>query len=179
MSSENIQLLVEKAKNGDKEAFGELYGLYSLEMYKFALWYLSDRFLAEDAVSEAAMNAFISIKKLRKPEKFKSWLFTILLRCCQRQLSHIIGMRSVVEADSLNEKTDYFSVEESVEIKNALYQLSAEDREILLLSALGNLTSKEIGEMLSMPPGTVRSKLSRATDRLYDILSERSVKNGK
>lgn len=177
MSSDNIQLLVKKAKDGDKEAFGDLYELYSLEMYKFALWYLSDKFSAEDAVSEAAMNAFSSIKKLKKPEKFKSWLFTILLRCCQRQLSQIISMRLAVDVDSIDGIAEGFSVEESAEIKCAMNRLSSEDREIILLSALGNLTSREIGEMLSIPSGTVRSKLSRATDKLYDILSDRSVKN--
>lgn len=179
MSSDKTKLLVSKAKNGDKEAFGDLYELYSKEMFRFALWYLGDKYCAEDAVSDAAVNAFISIKNVRKPEKFKSWLFTILLRSCQKQLKYVIGMRKTAELETLNEKPQEMSVEESVEIRNALSVLSDEDRQILLLSALGNLTGKEIGEMFSMPQGTVRSKISRATDKLYDVLSERSVTNGK
>lgn len=179
MSSENIHLLVGKAKNGDKEAFGELYGIYSREMYGFAYWYLGDKYSAEDAVSDAAVNAFISVGKIRDTSKFKGWLFTILLRSCQKQLKNIIGMRQCAEIGEVSVKDENISVEERAELKSALSVLSEEDREILLLSSMGGLTSKEIGRMLSMPSGTVRSKISRATDKLYDLLSERSVRNGK
>lgn len=179
MSSENINELVRRAKNGDKEAFGDLYENYSREMYRFALWYLGDRYFAEDAVSEAAINAFVGIKNVRDTEKFKSWLFTILLRSCQKQLKNIVGMRRGVDINMVQKESENISPEESAEIRTALTLLSDEDREILLLSALGNLSSKEIGQIFSMPSGTVRSKLSRSTDKLYSVLNERSVRNGK
>lgn len=179
MSSEKIRSLVEKARRGDREAFGDLYEEYSREMYSFALWYLGDRYSAEDAVSDTVLNAFVSIKNVKKPEKFKSWLFTVLLRSCRRQLKNIIGMRQMTEIGENEEEVKKISVEERAEILQALSVLSDEDREIFLLSALGNLTGREIGEMFSMPSGTVRSKLSRATDKLYSVLGERSVTDGK
>lgn len=179
MSSEINHLLVIKAKSGDKEAFGDLYARYSREMYSFALWYLGDRYSAEDAVSDAVLNAFLSVKNVKKPEKFKSWLFTVLLRSCQKQLRYVIGMRKTVEIGEMNDESGEMSTEERAELNSALMKISGEDREILLLSALGNLTSTEIGEIKSMPPGTVRSKISRATDKLYAILGEGSLQNGE
>lgn len=179
MSSEKIHSLVNKAKKGDKEAFGDLYEIHSREMFTFARWYLGDVFLAEDAVSDAVLNAYISIKNVREPEKFKSWLFTILLRCCRKNLKNIINLRQSVDITDIQKESAEASPEEKAELKAALEKISEEDREILLLSSLGNLTSVEIGEMLSMAPGTVRSKLSRSTDKLCDLLSERSFINGK
>lgn len=175
MSSENIRDLVEKAKKGDKEAFGDLYEMHSRAMYSFACRYLGDSYLAEDAVSDTAVNAFISIKSLKKNDKFKSWLFTILIRCCKKQLKSVITLRNTLDIDSLSEKSGDSSIELHAEINGALEVLGEEEKEILLFSVLGNLTSKEIGEIMSMPPGTIRSKISRATDKLYIALSERSV----
>lgn len=178
MSSEKIHSLVRKAKSGDREAFGDLYEIYSREMFSFARWYLGDTYFAEDAVSEAAISAFVSVKNLKETDKFKSWLFTILLRKCQKMLKDIIGMRQTSDIEEVNETAKETSPEQRAELKEALSVLGDEDREILLLSSLGNLTSTEIGEMLGIPSGTIRSKLSRATDKLYDVLSERSAKNG-
>lgn len=172
MSSKNINLLVEKAKNGDKEAFGELYEAYSREMYSFAFWYLGDKFHAEDAVSDAFVSAFVSVGNVKKPEKFKSWLFTILLRSCKKQLGGIIRMRNTSEIEEMTENAEKTYLEERAELKAALMSLGEREREIFLLSSLGNLTSKEIGEVFSMPAGTVRSKISRTSDKLYDILKD-------
>lgn len=179
MSSKNIGLLVEKAKNGNKEAFGELYELYSREMYAFAFWYLGDKYFAEDAVSDAFVSAFVSVGNVKNPKKFKSWLFTILLRCCKKQLSGIIRMRQTDELGEIAEEAETSFLEERAELKTALLSLSEKEREIYLMSSLGNLTSKEIGEIFSMPSGTVRSKISRAGDKLYDILKEGSNRNEK
>lgn len=178
MSSENIELLVRNAKNGDRDSFGELYEIFSKEMYSFACWYLGDGTLAEDAVSDAVLNAFLSVKNIKKPEKFKSWLFTILLRSCQKQLKSIISMRQTVDIDTVEKKAEGVTLEEKTELKQALACLSEQEREIFLLSTLGNLTSNEIGSMLSLAPGTVRSKISRTSDKLYDMLGERSAVNG-
>ena len=84
MSSEIIRDLVRKAQNGDVEAFGELYEIYSKDMFRFAWYYTGTEAVAEDCVSEAALAAFQKITELRKTEAFKSWLFKILFNCCKK-----------------------------------------------------------------------------------------------
>ncbi len=85
MSSSLIENLVVQAKNRDAEAFGELYSYYAKDMYRFALYYTGQAYLAEDAVSEAVLNAFQNIEKLQKVGSFKPWLFSILFNCCKRR----------------------------------------------------------------------------------------------
>lgn len=178
MSSTDIRKLVRLSKQGSADAFGELYGIYSKEMYNFAYYYLGDTYCAQDAVSDAVCSAFSSIGALKKDSAFKPWLFKILLRNCQKQLKYIIEQRNASDIQEHSEISsangEDFRV--TVELKEALLQLSEEERQIVLLSVVCSYKSGEIGEMLSMPSGTVRSKLSRATDKLCRIMSEEGSK---
>jgi cytidyltransferase-like protein len=86
MSSKIIDNLVSSAKNGNAEAFGELYEIYSKDMFRFAYYYLGSYATAEDCVSECVCLAFQKIGSLRKSSSFKSWLFKILHNCCNSAL---------------------------------------------------------------------------------------------
>lgn len=172
MSSGEIHNLVKKAKSGDAEAFGELYGMCNRDLFNFACYYLGDRYSAEDAVSDAVCSAFSSIGNLRNEASFKSWMFKILLRSCQKQMKYIIERRStadIEECEPFPGKDNGFI--EKTELKEALSLLNEEEREIILLATVGGYKSREIGEIMSKPAGTVRSKLKRTTDKLYDILN--------
>lgn len=177
MSSTDIRKLVRLSKEGSANAFGELYEIYSRDMYNFAYYYLGDAYRAQDAVSDAVCNAFASVGSLKKDSAFRAWLFTILLRSCQKQLKYIIEQRNISDIEEQGEipsEDNDFRV--TVELKEALLQLSEEERQIVLLSVVCSYKSSEIGEMLSMPSGTVRSKLSRATDKLNVFLGNEGSK---
>lgn len=176
MDPKEIRNLVKSAKSGNVNAFGELYEMYSGEMYAFANYYLGDKYRAEDAVSDAVCSAFSSVRTLKEPNAFKPWIFKILLRACQKQLKHIIRQRETKELTDLSDKVHKDYIDEKIALKQALLTLNNTDRSIVLLSTVGKYNSREIGEMLDMLPSTVRSRLSRATDKLYSFLSEEGEK---
>lgn len=171
MSSEIINNLVIKAKEGNIEAFGILYETYSKDMYKFALYYLGSSALAEDCVSECVLTAFQKIGALKKPTSFKSWLFKILYNCCNKALTEKIKARDTVEYSSLidlcKEDSDQSEI---ISLKNSLEKLTDEERTVVLLSYVAGYTSKEIGKMLNLKDSTVRSKLMRSTEKLRQML---------
>lgn len=177
MSSKEIRNLVKSAKDGSAEAFGELYEKYSGEMFNFACYYLGDKYRAEDAVSDAVCNAFSGINTLKNTNAFKSWIFKILIRSCQKQLKYIVEQRNAKDFETLNESTYFNDFAETTALKQALSILSQEDRSIVLLSVIGKYNSREIGEMLEISPSTVRSKLMRATNKLYAFLNEERSDN--
>ncbi len=72
---ENTVKLVELAKHGNKDAFATLYEQIYKDLYRFALYTLKNPSDAEDVVSEAVIDAYSGIKKLRSNESFKSWIF--------------------------------------------------------------------------------------------------------
>ena len=171
MSSEIINNLVIKAKEGNIEAFGILYETYSKDMYRFALYYLGSPTLAEDCVSECVLSAFQKIGTLKKPASFKSWLFKILYNCCNKALTEKIRARETVELSSLTdlcrEESDQSEI---ISLKSSLEKLTEEEKAIILLTYTAGYTSKEIGKMLHLKDSTVRSKLMRSTEKLRQML---------
>ncbi len=172
--SAQLNELVTLAKNGSAEAFGELYELYYKEMYCYACCVTGSESLAQDAVSDAVLSAFKQIKSLKNAKAFKGWLFKILCAACKRYYVDEQKKKSLVYLDDENgsfaEPMSCESVELSVELKKALEDLSHDEREIVLLSVLGNYKSHEISEILDCPPSTVRSKLKRALKKLRTAL---------
>ena len=172
MSSKITNDLVRKAQKGDADSFGELYGIFKDDMFRFAYYYTGSVSLAEDAVSEAALIAFQKIPQLKKASSFKSWLFKILYNECkaaQKEKALAAKSSELSEHQSLT----YYSgdTNESIALKNALRSLSDEEREIIILYFTCGYTSKEISEITGIKDATVRSKISRTTAKLRTMLS--------
>ena len=173
MSSKIIDNLVSSAKNGSAEAFGELYEIYSKDMFRFAYYYLGSYSLADDCVSECVCLAFQKICELRKASAFKSWLFKILHNCCNNALREKIQAEGNVEYSSLTDLSDdHDDISEKLSLKQALSRLTPEEREIVILHYCQGYTSKEIGEILEMKDATVRSKIMRAGEKMRKFLQK-------
>lgn len=174
--SAQINELVTLAKNGDADAFGELYEIYYKEMYYYACCVTGNESLAQDAVSDAVLSAFRQIGSLRKPSAFKGWLFKILCAACKRYYTENEKKKSVIWLDDENGGFDNVTAAEdlnvSVELQSALQKLSEQEREIVLLSVIGNYKSHEIAEILECPSATVRSKLKRSLEKLRRYMDE-------
>ena len=161
--------LVAAARAGDKEAFGALYAASYTDLYKFSSSLLKNEEDAKDAVSDAVMDAYAGISKLRSEEAFKSWMFQILSAKCKRKLKEYAthGHNSPLEdAEDLTVS----GKEESLEIKSAFESLSDEERTIISMNVFGGYDSGEISKILKMNRNTVRSKQSRALSKLKSLL---------
>lgn len=172
MSSKIIDNLVSSAKNGSAEAFGELYEIYSKDMFRFAYYYLGSYTMAEDCVSECVCLAFQKIGSLRKSSSFKSWLFKILHNCCNSAMREKILSTGNVEYTSLTNLASEEDMGEKLSLKEALAALSGEEREIVILHYCHGYTSKEIGEILEMNDATVRSKIMRSGEKMRKFLDK-------
>lgn len=173
MSSKIIDNLVSSAKNGNAEAFGELYEIYAKDMFRFAYYYLDSVSLAEDCVSECVCIAFQKLSSLRKNSAFKSWLFKILHNCCNSALREKILTTGFVEYSTLTDLPSGDDVgEEKLSLRQALGKLSNEEREIVILHYCHGYTSKEIGEILDMKDATVRSKIMRSGEKMRKFLDK-------
>lgn len=165
-----VQQLVYEAKKGDSIAFSKVYALFSNDLYRFAYYYLGNSYDAEDAVQDALIQAFIHISDLKKAAAFQSWMFKILSNCCKTKLANssknpaplcIDEIAELVADDSNGE-----DIKLSLELKDAIFRLSEEERSIVLMSVIGGYKSFEIAKILDCPPSTIRSKLSRSLAKL-------------
>ena len=78
-------VLIRRARRGDIQAFGVLYGRIYKELYRFALYTMRHKQDAEDVVSETVVAAYEGIDRLKKEESFRSWIFTILANQCKKR----------------------------------------------------------------------------------------------
>lgn len=174
--STQINDLVASAKAGSSEAFGELYELYYKEMYCYACYVTGSEQLAQDAVSDAVLSAFRQIKSLKNEKAFKGWIFKILCASCKRHYTESQKSKDLVYIDdedgAFTEPSNFENIELSVELKSALERLNTEEKEIVLLSVLGNYRSHEIADILGCPSSTVRSKLKRSLKKLRVLLED-------
>ena len=164
--------LVLLSKSGNREAFSKLYEMYKDKLYRYAFYRLENREDAEDAVSDAVYSAFYQIGGLKKAEAFSAWIFRILYCSCNRIIKARINRRNMLDINDMKEKLTY-DMEETIdktELQQALSILKEEEREIVLLSVVSGLNSKEIAKICDLAPGSVRSKLSRSLAKMREYL---------
>lgn len=153
----------------DATAFTELYRSVYKELYRFALCMMKHPQDAEDAVSEAVISAYENVHKLKKDEAFKSWIFTILANVCRKKLKAKERTESELKPEHIGGQTDTGS-DLRADVRNAFFVLSGEEQLVVSLSVFGGYNSKEIGAILNLNANTVRSKRSRALEKMSLIL---------
>ncbi len=154
------------ARNGDTEAFSKLYSLVYKDMYHTAVYNLRNEHDAYDAVSEAVMDAFSSIGRLKNEEAFKSWIMKILFAKIKRKQKEY--MHQDEDIDNLNDGeliSGSFDFE-NFELKEAMNNLDFESKALLTLSVLGGYNSFEIAKIYGMKASSVRSRLMRIKEQL-------------
>ena len=152
------------------ETFAQMYEAVYMDLYRFAVCIMRNRQEAEDAVSEAVVAAYENIGKLRSRDAFKNWIFTILANICRKKIKKASRkMEQSGEAFTLfaSEEPDY---SEMIDVRQAFFIVSDEEQEIVGLSVFAGYNSQEIAQMLRMNPNTVRSKRSRALQKMECIL---------
>ncbi|MFR8238744.1 MAG: RNA polymerase sigma factor [Dorea sp.] len=161
----------------DAKAFAKMYETVYRDLYRFALCTMKNSHDAEDAVSEAVMNAYEHIASLRSEESFRSWIFTILVNVCKKRLKK--QARQTVKEDAAfferEEETELGKSPEyelSMDLKKAFSVLSEEERAVIGLSVFSGYRSEEIGRMLGLKDSTVRSKRKRALRKMEILLKD-------
>lgn len=164
--------LVRQAQEGSKEAFCELYGLYKDRLYRYALYRLGDPDQAEDAVSDCVLAAWRDLGRLRTPSAFGGWIFRILHNICAGMIrKEIAGRENLSRYYEQNQQQESSGPLFSIELAEALAQLSDDERSVVLLSVVSGMTSKEISDITGLTPGAARSKLSRSLSKMRSFLS--------
>ena len=175
MNQEEIIAHVLLAKNGNSASFCKLYELYYKDMYRFAYYILGNQQDAEDVISETVLDAFKGIRNLKKPEKFKSWIFQILSVKCKRQIAIYVSNREHLKADE--DATDNLIQEdqpyaERLDVRKAFSKLNDTEKMIVSLMVFGGYNSKETAKILKSREGTIRSIKSRALTKMSQYLKE-------
>lgn len=169
--------IVERLKQGDRDALGELYAIYGNKALRTAYLICSDRFLAEDVVSEVFICVYKNIGKLKETEHFRGWFFRILgraaVKICKREgrvkPTEDIG---VILDRGGGVRDEYFAAERFKELYGEIERLSPKLRAVIVLYYFNDMSIREIAQSLGLFEGTVKSRLYRAKKELKAGLSE-------
>lgn len=172
--------LVEEAKLGNNEAFEQLIEANKLKMYKVAKSILKNEDDVCDAIQNALMSAYTNLNKLQNNQFFSTWLIRILINKSydianknQRLYTNVTDIDEYNTNDNLKSYDSYDS--ESL-VENVLTKIDDDLKTITVLYYYNDYSVNEIAMILDIPEGTVKSRLSRARSKIYEIIkSEEDV----
>ncbi len=187
MTQEQELKLIRRVQAGDAEAFEKLMLAHEKAVFNLALRMTENREDAEDVSQEAFLKAYRSLSDFRGESKFSVWLYRIVSNVCLdflRRKRRRPSASLTVEDDEGEEvqwdvPDERYTPERLLErkltqeaVRKGLAALPENQRKILLLREIKGLSYEEIGEVLDLDPGTVKSRIFRARKRLCAFLEQ-------
>ena len=157
--------LVERASQGDHEAFGVLIGAHLARLDTAARLILRDPELARDAVQEATLRAWKNLRGLRDPDRFDAWLHRLTVNACLDLARQSTCRVFEVELTPLHDAPvpDTASrVADAMYVERMLAAVDPPQRAVVVLHYYLDLSLPETAAALGIPVGTAKSRLNRA-----------------
>jgi RNA polymerase sigma-70 factor (ECF subfamily) len=170
--------VITRARNGDREAFAEMYDEYVDRVYRYLLYRVRDAADAEDLTSEVFTRAFANIHRYRwQGKSFLAWLYTIARNAVTDRMRRA---RPTVDLENAFGVADQApTAQEHVEardrasaLRRAMTKLTTDQQEVLLLRFMENYSSQEVARVLGKNEGAVRALQFRALGRLRKLLAD-------
>ena len=170
--------LIARAQRGDPSAFEEIVRLYQRRVYGVALRIVRAHDVADDVTQEAFLRAWRSLERFELGRPFGPWVCRIAANLA---VNHVRSPRAREEGlpdGHAETRTNapgplgaLLDAEGATVLEKAMGQLPQEQRAVLVLRVVEELSYAEIAETLGISPGTVMSRLFRARERLAQALS--------
>lgn len=157
--------LMDRARQGDPEAFGVLVGAQLARLDTAARLILRDPDLARDAVQDATLRAWRNLRGLRDPDRFGAWLHRLTVNACLDIARKRSGRAFEVQLQPLHDAPvpDPTSrVADTLYVERMLSAVDPAQRAVVVLHYYLDLTLPETAAALGIPVGTAKSRLNRA-----------------
>jgi RNA polymerase sigma-70 factor (ECF subfamily) len=162
--------LIEGCRRGDAVSHKRLFARYSGKVYGFARRFLGDEQHAEDVTQEVFLRVFRKLVSFRGDARFSTWLFRVTLNSCKNKRRSLERLQRFDPQRFREERADFDGPPERLidgrllqsRIDGALESLTEEQRTVLLLKAVNDLSYRQIGELFGQSENQIRGKLYRA-----------------
>lgn len=165
---EKIIELVRKAKKNDQKSFCELIEIIKNDLYLIAKTRLKNEDDIADVIQDTIIICYKNIKFLRNEESFKSWVIKILINNCNKVYKNLNNKNISIEYNNVSE---FLGVtennDEKLNFQDLIKHLNSEEQLILTLYYYSRYTTKEISRIIKIKENTVKSKISRAKEKIY------------
>lgn len=185
--------LVERFKGGDRRAFDEIVRRYQHRVFTLALRWMGNEQVATEVSQDVFLALYRSLHNFRGDAKLSTWIYRVVVNHCKnRRLyrrrrkmdfheplegdrnSDDDGPKRQIAGDGPAPDAAVHQTDAERMVREALNQLPEEQRAIIVMRDVEDMAYEEIGELLGLPRGTVKSRLHRARAHLARVLA-RSV----
>jgi RNA polymerase sigma-70 factor, ECF subfamily len=187
--------VMERCAMGSEAAFRALVQRYRTRIMNLVCRFINDRDRAEEISQEVFLRVFRNRERYRKSGKFSTWIFTIAVNLTKNEIRSRVRHRGTFSLDAMDEESggqgvsfpdskplpdeDLNASEIGRKVAEALHKIPARYREAVVLRDVEGLSYEEVGQILHIPGGTVRSRINRARlmlkERLKPYLSLEDV----
>ena len=184
-------LLLQYRSGGDRSAFNELVGRYERELFGYLRHYLGDADWAEDVFQQTFLQVHLKCEKFEPGRRVRPWLYTVATHQAidfkRRNKRHRMvsldrraggagddetgGLVELLDSPEQGPVKEAEDLEQADEVRRAVDELPESAREVVLLVYFQGLKYREAAEVLSIPVGTVKSRLHTAINKLSETLT--------
>jgi RNA polymerase sigma factor (sigma-70 family) len=173
-----MQELMERAKDGDEDAFSSLLEPLLVAAFRLAVVMLGDRSEAQDAVQEAATTAWRKLGNVREGAPLDPWFLAITANSCRRRRRlwwrrRSWSLETVPDTDTGPDHAQ--GTADALAMQQALRSLSDDQRLVVVLRYYFDLPLAEVAAITRVPVGTVKSRLHRAIEHLRTEVATQEV----
>lgn len=185
--------LIIKAKEGDQNAQGKLVQLWYKRIYNFGYKFFMDHDLAMEVSQKTFISMCRNMAGLQDTSRFKSWLYKIAVNYCREEARKRKGSRSLSFEVVWNREAEesprwessgqrHDSPERQLHhtelaeiLQQALFELSEEQREVVIMKEYEGLKFREIADVLNISENTAKSRMYYGLDALRKILEKKNL----
>jgi RNA polymerase sigma-70 factor (ECF subfamily) len=195
--------IVLRAKSGSREAFDELYNKYKRPILNYIYRFIGNRAQAEELTQEVFVRAYMNIGRFEPRAKFSSWLYRIASNLSKNFIRHAQYEKRAepLGTESYDGSEEESSLIDNIEdrarrpdetlqtneaqrlVQEAINKLPVHLKDALILCDIDGLSYEEAARIMRCRPMTVGSRLSRAREKLAELLNymkkDEGTKNGK
>lgn len=171
--------MVERMKQGDREAFDSIYEIYQNRILRMAYLIVGNAVDSEDIAQETFVKCFIHCKELKDNSVFKSWLYCILTRTAweydkknKREVPDEEIVKNIEKSNDISSLDIVMDEEQTKVILDAIKQLDIKQRTAVVYYYYNQMSTKEIAKACNCLEGTVKSRLFTARRNLRNSLQE-------
>ncbi len=169
--------LIIKIGNGDKQAFQTLYECEYESVYGFVLSIIKNKYDAEDVLHETFIAVHRKASDYVPKGKPMAWIFTIARNAAYDKLNEKKRIELFDESRSIGELdfSEITDIEDKMVINTLFKVLNDEEKQMVMLHAVGGVRHREIASVMNMPLNTELSKYHRAIKKLQAALKEENI----
>ncbi len=170
-----LESLLNKAKNGEQTAFGEIYNLYFKKIYTFIYFRVSHKEISEDLTEEVFLKAFTRISSVNENKAFLGWLYQIARN---QVIDYYRGKKMTISLDEVENTLEYETnvidvvnlEQQQISLLKFIKELPQDQQIVLKLKFFEDLDNSEISEILNKSEGAIRVIQHRAITKLQELI---------